>query len=520
MPDNINIQDDSTTNTFVKSPEEIKQNQLNFIKQIHFAKLSKTIVQDLINNRKESVLFKKYTKEQVINFLANPQTCEKQIREMSIFLYSNSSQYRRICNYFSKLATLNYTITPYNLNMNKYNQNSFLLNYYKVVNLAEKFNFKNQLPKLFNICFYQDIYCGLYFETADSFDIVQINNDFCKISSKEDGCLVFSLDFNYFNNRKYLLDSYGETIKNMYYSYTGYQEIIDGKKGKKVKGDASLRWQEPPNQICLKINDDQLLFSSPPFAGIFPDILNLDEYKILKKTGEVLDKYKLIALQIPVGENGEFKLDGEVCDKYYNQICDNVSEQIGVALTPMKIEAINFKNTTTADNNAVQQAESELFTSAGSNINLFGGDSNSSASINLSIRNDESITFALMRQVENWFNKYIKKLNLPYDFKIKFLDQSIYTEDEVSNRYAKAATYGVAGSRSLYAASLGLSPSDIISMQTLEDNLGFVDKWLPMKSSSTLSGDSQNGRPTNESQGKPLTETGEQTKETDQNANR
>lgn len=519
MPNNVNVEENLNTQP-VKTKEDIKQNQLNFIKQIHFAKLSKTIVQDLINNRKESVLFKKYTKEQVIDFLAKPQTCEKQIRDMSIFLYANSSQYRRLCNYFSKLATFNYIIAPYNLNKDKYNASSFLLNYYKVVNLIEKFNLKNQLPKLFNICFYQDIYCGLYFETSDSFDIVQLNNDYCKISSKEDGSLVFSLDFNFFNNRLYLLDTYGETIKNMYYAYKGYQEIINGKKGKKVKGNASLRWQEPPNQICLKVNDDQLLYSLPPFSGIFPDILNLDEYKILKKTGEVLDKYKLIALQIPVSEDGEFKLDAEVCDKYYNQICDNVSEQIGVALTPMKIEAINFKNTTTADNNAVQQAESELFTSAGSNINLFGGDSNASASINLSIRNDESITFSLLRQVENWINKYIKKLNLPYDFKIKFLNQSIYTEDEVCDRYAKAATYGVAGSKSMYAASLGLSPSDVMSMQTLEDNLGFTDNWLPMKSSNTLSSNDEGGRPTNKSKNKPLSESGEQTLDDDQNANR
>jgi len=515
LTDNI---DNSITNTSIKSPNDTKQQQLNFVRQISFAKLSKTVVQDLINNRKESVLFKKYSKEEVINFLAKPQVNEKQIRAMSIFLYANSSQYRRLCNYFSRLATLNYTITPYNLNKDKYNANSFLLNYYKVVNLVEKFNLKNQLPKLFNVCFYQDIYCGLYFETSDSFDIIQLNNDFCKVSSKEDGCLVFSLDFNYFNDRLYLLDTYGETIRNMYYAYAGYQEIVNGKKGKKIKGDASLRWQEPPNQICLKVNDDQLLYSLPPFSGIFPDILNLDEYKILKKTGEVLDKYKLIALKIPVGDDGTFKLDAEVCNQYYNQICDNVSEQIGVALTPMEIEAINFKNTTTADNNAVRQAEEELFTSAGSNINLFGGDSNSSASINLSIRNDESITFLLMRQAENWINRYIKRLNLPYDFKIKFLDQSIYTENDVCKRYKEAATYGVAGSRSLYAASIGLSPSDIMSMQVLEDNLGFADDWIPIQSSNTMSGDG--GRPSNESQGKTLTESGEQTKETDQNSNR
>ena len=59
---------------------------------------------------------------------------------------------------------------------------------------------------------------------------------------------------------------------------------------------------------------------------------------------------------------------------------------------------------------------------------------------------------------------------------------------------------------------------DIMSMQALEDNLGFADDWVPIQSSNTMSGDG--GRPSNESQGKTLTESGEQTKETDQNSNR
>ncbi len=518
------ILSDNTTNNVQSNPslpltkEQKYQKQLEYMSKLNFSRLSKTIVQDLVNNRKESVLFQKYPKDKVIEFLSKPQQYERQIRGMSIFLYANSSQYRRLCNYFSKLPTFNYYIAPYNLDKRTYNKNSFLVNYKKVVDLLEKFNLKSQLIKIFNICFYQDTFCGLYFETPDSFDIIQINNDYTKITSKEDGCLVYSLDFDYFNTRQYLLDSYGDTIKQMYYNYTGYQEVVNGKNGKKVKGNSNLRWQEPPNQICIKVNEDQLLFSMPPFAGIFPDILNLEDYKLITKSGELIDHYKIIALQIPVNEEGEFTLDSDVCDKYYNQICSNVSDQIGVIQTPMKLDSVNFQNTSVSEHNAVDNAEKELYTSAGSSMNLFGGDNTSSSSLSLSIKNDEAISFALLRQVENWINKYIKNMNLPYDFKVHFLNQSIYDEDDVCKRYQGAATGGVAGSRSLYAASIGLSPSDVISMNELENTLGFADDWIPMKSSNTMSSsDDIGGRPNNKSQGKQLKESGQSTQDNDSN---
>ena len=516
MSDTIEVSSTSNT-TPPLSPEQKKQNQIAFVNSINYARLSKTIVQDLINNRKESVIFSKYPKEKVIEFLSKPQQCEKQIRNMSIFLYANSSQYRRLCNYFSKLATLNYTLTPYNLSTN-YNKNSFLVNYQKVVNLLQKFNLKSQLPRIFNICMYSDVFYGLYFETSDSFDIIQLNPDYCRVSSKEDGCLVYSLDMDFFSTRQYLLDSYGEELKTMYYAYSGYQEIANGKKGKKVKGNPDLRWQEPPNQICIKVNDDQLLYALPPFAAIFPDVLNLEDYKLLKKTGEVLDRYKILSLQIPLDDEGGFQLDKEICDNYYNNICDNVSDNIGVIQTPLKLDSISFQNTTTAENNAVKEAEEELFSSAGSSINLFGGQNSSSSSLNISIRNDESITYSLLRQIENWVNKYIKKMNLPYDFKLQFLNQSIYSEDDVCKRYKEAATYGIAGSRSLYAASLGLSPSDILGMQELEDVLDFNNKWIPLKSSSTMASEvDDGGRPTNASKNKTLTDSGQQTQDDDEN---
>ena len=69
-----------------------------------------------------------------------------------------------------------------------------------------------------------------------------------------------------------------------------------------------------------------------------------------------------------------------------------------------------------------------------------------------------------------------------------------------------------------------MSPSDVAGLTYLEnDYLQLHDKFIPLSSSHTQSGDSTNsdaGRPTNESQGKTLSPSGEQTKEDDENDNR
>lgn len=114
-------------------------------------------------------------------------------------------------------------------------------------------------------------------------------------------------------------------------------------------------------------------------------------------------------------------------------------------------------------------------------------------------------------------------MDLEYGFKVEFSTQSIFNQTEYIDRYAKAAQYGLPV-KTAYATSLSLSPSDIWNLTYLEEDiLGLgKSKWLaPLVSSNTQSSvNSTVGRPTNESQGKNLTESGEQSKENDVNANR
>ncbi len=499
--------------------EELVKQYEKILNESYFARLTKTQIQDIVNNKKESVIYKKYSKEEIITALENPQSNEKKLRDMSCFLYNNSSHYKRLCNYFSKLPTYNYTISPYNLT--KYNQASFMATYNKVLAACEKFNFKYSLIRMLNICMYQDLYCGLYYETEDSADFIQINNDYTKITKKIDSCLIYAIDMNYFKTREYLLDTYGDEIKNAYYAYVGYSAKDENGKKKVIKGNSDLRWFEPTNQICLKVNEDQLLYSLPPFSGIFPEILNLEDYKLLKKAETMLKNYKILVMKLPTEkETGKLLVDEKLLEKFYNQACKNVADGIGILASPFPIEQYDFQNSVASETDVVNSAESALWSASGANGSLFGsGDKLSASSIELSEINDESIVFAVVRQFENWFNKYLKNKNLPYDFKLKFLDQSQYNKSKVINDLLKAGQYGLPV-RSMLCASVGLSPSEVLSMTTMEnDILGLTEKFKPLLSSHTMT-ETEGGRPTNKSKGEDVTDSTEAGQENDSNDER
>lgn len=494
----------------------LEQIALERYAQIAFANLKKTMIQDLQNQRKESVIFVKYPIDKVVKMLENPQLYEKELRQMSTFLYITSSHYRRLTTHYTKLPTYNHIVVPANL-PKKINKKNYKDNYTKVVYQFEKYNLKHEVPKMILTAIVEGVFYGLTYETSDSFYIKQFDSRYADVSYVEDGVYTFSMDLNYFTTREYLLPEYGDEIETAYWKYKGNQ-----KKG--IKGNTKLQWYEPSNGVCIKADESNPLFSVPIFCSIFLDILRLEDYKLLKKMKTTLDNYKVLSLKMEVDDEGIPKMDFEMAMKYYNQVLNNVPDGIGVILSPFAISDFSFQKSSVADQDAVNQAEEELWASSGTSSLLFGSaKATSSSSLGLSTKTDEQISFSLLTQVARYFNKQIKKMNLPYLFEIKFLDQSIFNEDDVCNRYAKAAQYGVDGTKLLYASSLGMTPSDVQNLGYLENEILniTVDNFnKPLISSNTMSNSNDGGRPTNKSKGEGLTESGESTENSDQNDNK
>ena len=502
----------------VKNFTEAEKNALlERYARMSFANLKKNILQDLRTNSNESVLYKKYKREEIIKFLETPQKHEKEIRELSCFLYMVSSHYRRLVDYYGLILLYNYNVVPSRI-PEKIDKKKYKQSYIKIISECDKYGLRQEAIKATKIAIRDGVFFGLEYESEDSYFIKPVQPQYAKISGIEDGTYTFEFDLNYFNKNKNLLEMYGSEFVRAYEQYKG-------NKDKGIKPNKDKRWYEPKNGICIKVDETDPYYSLPLFTGLLVEVFSIDDAKMLQKAKKENDNYKALSAEIPTDENGIPLLSFEDNQKWFNHICDNVDNSgIGVFMSPFKITDFSFASTKTSDDDDITAAQENFWMSSGTSSLIFGSaKATSSSSLTLSVKPDEQIAYDILLQFQRYMNKKLKKMDMEYEFKIEFTQQSIFNNSEYVDRYAKAASSGVPV-KTYYATSLGLSPSDVWNMTILEEEILGLSKdvWItPLVASSTVSHSSdEGGRPTNESQGKGLQETGEQTKESDANSNR
>jgi hypothetical protein len=490
---------------------------------LNFAELSNMIIKDL--NARATGTTPRYTKENLQNYLTNPRRYTKELVEMSNSLYNASPHYRRVINYFAKLSTLDYIVEPYGILTEKINDKPFMSGFQKTVDLLEMMNLKHEMKKVQQVAWTRDTFYGYEHEGKNSYFIQQLPNEWCAISSIEDGVYNFSFNLAFFDRNAPQLEMFPKDFKRLYNKY------LNGSIG---------AWAEldPMKTICIKVNEETD-FDLPPLVGIFPSIFDIEDYKTLKKTKETLDNYKFIVQRIPLRENSErnndFLLDLSMVTNFHNKSADTIPETVGLLTVPFEVETIDFQSDK-SERNAVWEAEHDFYSSVGTSSLLFNGDNASQANLAKSIMVDEQEAYAVVRQIERWVNRKIKyMIKGAYKFRCKFLDMTIFNKDEYINRLLKSAQFGIPVKMMLCSA-LGLVPSQATAMAYLENTvLGLVDLFVPLQSAHTQSGKEQAEEKNKESNptgtggeegGRPnsnpdeLTEKGEEQQNRDDNANR
>lgn len=480
--------------------------------QLTFANLKKNIIQDLINNNNESVIYKKYRKEDIVRMLENPQKHERQIRDLSGFIYLVSSHYRRLVDYYATILLYSYTIIPTKISVNKINKTQYKEDYLRVVNLADKYNLRHEGKKALKIAVRDGVFFGICYESEDSFYIKNVNANLCKITSIEDGVFRFSFDMAYFDRREDLLDMYGQDFTMAYYAYRGNKE-------KGIKGDKKKKWYEVPNGIVVLADESNFLTPLPTFLGLLMQVFEIEDSKMLQKVKRENENSKVLSFKLETQE-GIPTMDYDLAAKYFQTATSSLEQSgnWGAILTPWEVDDFSF-STNNNDTDAIKDAEDNFFYSAGTNPLLFGSaKATSSNSISLSVKPDEALSYSMLEQFQRYFNMRLKKLNLKNSFKIEFLQVSIFNQDEYTNRLSKSGSLGVAG-KTLYASALGLSPSDMLGLTYLEENILSLSKdvWItPFVSSSVQSGTpstEETGRPTAEESGQRIGDAGEASRE-------
>lgn len=486
-------------------PQENKEEYI----PITFAQLNKMIINDLNNSgvNIKTALTTRYTKEQILSYLERPERSQKQLRNLSRYLYSNSAHYRRLIWYFAGMLRFDYILEPYDLDLSKVSQDKtkFLKQYQNIAKILDNMNIPHEMIKVLKTAYKEDIFYGYEYMTNDSYFIKKLDPDYCMISSVEDGVYNFAFDFSYFDTNNVSVKTYPDEFKNKYLNYK--------------KDPSGLKWQEldSDNTICIKINEE-IEYPLPPFNTVFESVFDIDESKRLNKVKNRIDNYMILTQKIPLddkkGEINKFLIDLDTAMSFHNKATDSLPEEVGLVTSPMDINAIKLERKN-KDTDATEQAQRDYYDAAGVSQFLFNGSEASVSGISNSIITDEQVSFMILKQIERWLNRKLKKINKTYKFRVKFLETTRFNIDDVRKSLLSGAQYGMP-TKSALAATYDLTPSAFSNMTFLENEvLELHDKLIPLASSHTQTSDQSQGRP--QSNEKDLSPSGEKTRETDGN---
>ena len=441
--------------------------------------------------------------------LKYPKQGWKILLSLSEQLMRISPHYFRMNNLYSNMALFCWWIDLYDVKENAKVDNIKKI-YSTLAAKLESMNLKHEFSKIMKVIPYQDIYCGLVFENQSDFFFQQIDYKICELYQIQDGLYNFRIDLNQIKAQN--LDAYPDYVQR------AYLEFKDGV--------LKSQWYEPPadKQICLKLNS-HWTFPYPILIGLIKDILDLDVYKKLKLQSARTDNYKAIAVEVPIDESTVDKplLTPETLGIFAEINRESMTDDIGLIHTlGSGATPISFKDSNNTRNN-VSDSVDEIYNSAGITQELFNGGSSGTA-VTFSIENDAGFVYGLYRQFERWVNRFIKirKYNkTAFKFSFYLLDVTIFNRDNVSKRYKEAVSLGVTVIDK-WLATLDMTPSRTLgSFISHKDIFDFQNNFVPLKSSFNSSEDDNGvGRPSAESKGEVLEESGEKTKDLDSNIDR
>lgn len=231
-------------------------------------------------------------------------------------------------------------------------------------------------------------------------------------------------------------------------------------------------------------------------------MIDLIDARGLQRNKEEIQNYKLITMKLPrfdgTREVDDFSIDLETATDFYNKLADVVPEAVGVAMTPLDIDTVDFVPDET-NSNLITNSMNDVFNDSGISQLLFNSQKTGSVGLDASLKVDSAMVWKLVECIERWVRRYImfnSSGTNKYFFDILRVD--IFNSKNEVDKELALANSGVPNKLRL-AATAGENPYRTISSQIFENEiLGIHEKWIPLKTSYTMSETSTSKDPNDE----------------------
>ena len=447
------------------------------------------------------------------------------MRDISNFFYKTSGIYSRLCRYMAYLYRFDWMVTPY-INSDSIKTEKILTTFDKVLKYLDNSGIKKMLGEISLKVIKNGSYYGYLIPHKERIIIQELPSEYCRSRFSVNGRPAVEFNMRFFDEvfrdttqKIRMLKLFPDEFRKGYIAYK------EGKLPPDFAGD-TVGWYLLDTNNVIKFNMNGEDF--PAFISVIPAIIDLDAAQELDRKKMAQKLLKIIIQKMPVDKNGDLIFDVDEAQQLHNNAVRMLSKAIGIDVltTFADVDVADMAdNSTTTTVDELEKVERTVYNEAGVSQMQFNTDGN--IALEKSILNDEAAMYNLLLQFEDFLNYMIDKFNTTakINFKVSILTTTIYNYQEMAKLYKEQTQLGY--SKMLPQIALGQSQSAILANAYFEnDILDLVNVFIPPISSNTMSADalsnrkgnsssssSEGGRPTNESQGKEVTEKTIQNKE-------
>ena len=459
-------------------------------------------VRDVTKTTRQTTI-SSYNKESVIRYLQNINSYEKELRNLSRYLFYRCQVYFRLIMYNATMFDLNarYVVPSYDPTKEN-DKDKILKSYYETLQVLDRMDLQHQMlmPLINN--FIEDVFFGCCWIDETGMFILKIPPEYCKISGQYfTGDYSFYVDMSNYKKYEDVIEFLGEPLTSMYRAYGGNNKN---------------KWQIMPDEyaLCTKTRIESWETIVPIYSGLFIDLIGLLDLVDIQAVANDQQIYKLITATIPTLKNAtdpdQFSVDVDFCVQYYQKLVESLPPYIGAAITPIPLDTISFSDDQASDTTKVQKATKELLNTSGGAQVLNSTTLSNSEGVRSANRVDTAFAISsLLGQIQGWVNR-ILSYHVSNPAKVKFFNVSIHTKDVLKESMQKDMQYGFPNVIALNRLN-GFSEMDTLALNYLEtDVLNLKDKFKPLTSANTVSSKESGGQ---EKSDLEITQDGEDSRE-------
>lgn len=434
-----------------------------------------------------------YTLDQVQKALENKDY--PTLREMSQHFYVVSGEYRRMVDYMANIHTYRNMITPVMIG-ERSEMDKFEKYHMDVMNYVANAYIEETCAYITGIVIRDGAFYGYERIMSDGSIILQeLPAKYCRSRYYINGVWGVEFDFKFFDTirntdqRLALLKAMPEEFLQLYNEY----------KRNSSGTDANWKMLNEEFARCHKFESSE----APFFCAVFPELIDLAEYKQMNKLQNKMDLYTVVVQKLPFDKDrGVLVHETEAQMLHKNAKLMISGDGVDVVTTPCETDVLKIRNSAETGKSKIDDAENIVYNTAGTSQVLFNSTKGAgSVGLDRGIKVDESVIVPLLHQYERWYNN---KINLylvksrNFNFLMQFLGITIFNEKEQVTQYKELATLGY--SKLAPVLATGMKQSTFINMLDYENNyLKLNEKMIPVSSAYTQSdnaSDNDNGMET------------------------